>query len=298
MTDYRNTLGYKIAHLVESIEASIYGLKDVTVNVKGLEIAVYQSKRIDPNKPTIVMLHGFSADKKVWLRFAKHFVNDFNVIIPDLAGHGKTPYSVNNSHSISAQAIRVIELLAVYGINQFHLLGNSMGGFITAHSSIYFAENILSSCLVDPAGIIPLSLSKMDRLVIAGKNPFLIKTKQNFYDFYAMTMAKPPYIPKFILDCFALEYQSKYDRLESIFSEFLSEDGLLDKELTKVNCPTLILWGASDELLHVDNAKLWHENIKDSELTVWPGVGHMPMMEIAKTSANRYRLFLSDNGFC
>ncbi len=297
MTDHQNKFGYKIAHLVESIEASLYGLKDIKINVNGLEMGLYQSKTIDPNKATIVMLHGFSADKKVWIRFSKYFVSDFNVIIPDLAGHGKTPYCVNNSHSISAQATRVIDLLAQYGIDQFHLIGNSMGGFITAHSSIYFSQHILSSCLVDPAGIMPVTLSKMDKLVIAGKNPFLIKTKQNFYDFYAMTMAKPPFIPKFILDCFALEYQSNYDRLATIFSEFLAEDGLLDNKLTKIDCPTLILWGASDELLHVDNAKFWHENIKDSELTVWPNVGHMPMMEIAKTSANRYRLFLSDNGF-
>lgn len=297
MTHYQDKLGYKFAQLVEGIESSLYGLKEVTINVNDLAISIYQSKVFNLDKPTIVMLHGFSADKKVWIRFAKHFINDFNVIIPDLAGHGKTPYSDKNSHSIGAQATRVIQLLEIFKVKQFHLIGNSMGGFISAHASIYYPENILSSCLVDPAGVVPASLSRMDKLVIAGKNPFLVSSQQGFYDFYAMTMAKPPFIPKFILNCFALEYQSKYEQLECIFSEFLNEDGLLDHQLFKVDCPTLILWGEDDKLLHVDNAKVWHKGINNSELTIWPGIGHMPMMENTKQTSKRYQQFLTDNGF-
>lgn len=296
MTHYRNTFGYRFSSIIQSIEAAFYGLTEVSLDVDGLETSFYRSKDVYLDKPTIVLLHGFSADKKVWLRFSRHLGNKYNIIIPDLAGHGKTPYLQTNSHTISDQAERVVHLLQKLQIPQFHIIGNSMGGFISAHLSVHNPDNILSACLMDPAGVFPTTLSKMDYLVQEGKNPFYISSKLDFERFYKMTMAKPPFVPKFVLNSFALEYQSKINQLKHIFSEFTESKGFLGDQLDKINCPTLILWGAKDELLHVDTANIWHKEIKQSELTIWPEIGHMPMLEIAKKSAKRYQQFLTDNG--
>src|SRR5215831_19333956 len=40
---------------------------------------------------TIVMLHGFGADKDHWTRAARHLRRRFHLIAPDLPGFGDTP---------------------------------------------------------------------------------------------------------------------------------------------------------------------------------------------------------------
>ena len=84
------------------------------------------------------MVHGFTATKELWARFAKHLVKDFRVIAPDLAGHGQTEYNPNFDYGIPAQCERLSKLLDDLNIEQAHITGNSMGGFIAAN----FAKNV------------------------------------------------------------------------------------------------------------------------------------------------------------
>lgn len=76
---------------------------------------------------SILMLHGYSADKNLWLRFARHFVSQYRVVIPDLAGHGETGFKAGGGYDIPTQARRVIELLDACGLDKVHVIGNSMG---------------------------------------------------------------------------------------------------------------------------------------------------------------------------
>src|SRR5690606_9008343 len=77
-------IGHWLYANATDLEARIYGFSEERVNIGDMELALYRNH--NPGKPAIVMLHGFSADKDVWPRFAKHFVDDYQVIIPDLAG--------------------------------------------------------------------------------------------------------------------------------------------------------------------------------------------------------------------
>ena len=113
-----------------SVESSIAGLEAKEANVGEMEMAYYI--HANPGKPTLLMLHGFSSNKDIWNRFAKHFANDYQIIVPDLAGHGATPYNKSWSYSMPAQAKRVVALLNAVGVEKVHIIGNSMGGFLTA----------------------------------------------------------------------------------------------------------------------------------------------------------------------
>lgn len=95
-------VAYSSAMAVESRAA---GLDTHRVQVGQFRMAYYEG---GPTKaPTIVMLHGFSADRDVWIRFAGHFTNRYHVLIPDLAGHGDTPFIDDADYSASAQADRL-----------------------------------------------------------------------------------------------------------------------------------------------------------------------------------------------
>ncbi len=276
-----------------AVEASIYGFSEQEVPIGEMTLSVYRnSKNLGSDKPTIVMLHGYSADKGVWLRFARHLSDDFNIIIPDLAGHGDTGFNKEWSYTGPAQAARVVSLMDRLQIQNAHIIGNSMGGFIAAHFARLYPERTISATLVDPAGVTSPEPSEMGKMLAQGKNPFQVNSTEEFFAFYDMTMAQPPFVPDFVKQGVAERYQARKEELAVIFKDIHNVD-LLDPHLASINSPTLIMWGGKDELIHVSSTKVWRAGLPNSELKIWPEIGHMPMVEIPQESALVYREFLN-----
>ena len=48
----------------------------------------------------------------------------------------------------------------------------------------------------------------------------------------------------------------------------------------QIKAPTLIMWGGEDPWVPVALSQRWNEDIRDSQVVVYPGAGHMPMEEI------------------
>ncbi len=284
-------VGHWLYTNVTDLEASLYGFEQDQIDIGEMSLALYKTPDAE-TKPTIVMLHGYSADKDVWARFAKHFVDDYQVIIPDMAGHGDSPYQPQWDYSMPTQAKRLATLLDRLNIEQAHVIGNSMGGFLTATFAIDYPQRVLSATMVDPAGVIPPQASDMMKMLEKGNNPFLIKNRAEFDDFYAMTMAQPPYLPDIVLEAIGQSYIDRHDQLEKIFHDFHSSD-YLEAKLNQLTAPALLWWGDKDRLLHVSSVPVWQAGIKHLQTEIWPGIGHMPMVEKAATAAKKYQDFLT-----
>jgi len=272
-----------------STEMKLYGFNKQVVNIGEMQISLYKNNL--SQRETIMMLHGFSSDKDVWLRFARHFSKKYNVIIPDMAGHGETGFSKDWHYGAKAQIERLIKILDHYSIDKVHVIGNSMGGMFSAHFALDYPERTLSAGLVDPAGVMSPQPSDLEIMVSNGRNPFIIHNRAEFDEFYKMTMAKPPWFPDFIFASLNEKYQGRRDELTQMFSDFHHKE-MLDNSLDQINCPTLLLWGSEDRLIHVDSVSIWQAGIKNIQVNIWPTIGHMPMLEIPKKSARVYTEFL------
>lgn len=275
------------------LEARWHGFREKTVAAGGIDHRLYEGG--SPEKPTIVMLHGYSADKDVWPRFAAHLVEDYHIVIPDMAGHGETGFQVHWDYDIPSQAERIAALMDAMGVKQFHVTGNSMGGFITATIAANYPDRVLSAAPIDPAGVVSPQRSKMENMLAQGRNPFEVESRAQFAEFYAMTMAKPPYLPQVILDGMALDYQTRRTELTHIHKAFQSKD-MLDKRLADIKAPTLLMWGKKDELLDVSAVDVWKAGVPNLQVVVFDDLGHMPMVEDPAGSAAVYREFLQKLG--
>lgn len=274
-------------------EAKLYGFSEQTIPVGDLSLSVYRnSTNLGSDKPSILMLHGFSAEKTVWLRFAKHLADDFNIIIPDMAGHGQTGFKPEWDYTAPAQAARLLALLDRLQIQQVHIIGNSMGGFIAAHFARLYPERTLTATLVDPAGVSSPEPSVMGRMLTNGQNPFQVSSREDFDQFYSMTMSQPPFVPDFVKAGVAERYQARRDELKLMFEHVHGRDAL-DEHLSSIAVPVLIMWGGQDQLIHVSSAEVWQQGLPNSEVKIWPEIGHMPMVEIPQESAAVHRDFLS-----
>jgi pimeloyl-ACP methyl ester carboxylesterase len=52
------------------------------------------------------------------------------------------------------------------------------------------------------------------------------------------------------------------------------------EKIKLIKVPTLIVWGESDQLIPVDDAKLFQQAIAGSKVVIFKGVGHVPMEEV------------------
>lgn len=273
-----------------AVESALYGLHTAEADGGDIRLATYQGG--PDNAEAVVMIHGYSADKDVWLRFARHFTADYRVIIVDLAGHGETPYDPALRHDSRSQGERVLAMMDSLGIRQAHLIGNSMGGFIAARLAHDHPERVRSATLIDAAGITPPEPSVMGRMLAQGDNPFLFSDREGFRRFYPMTMAKAPWVPGITLDWLADQYIARRAQLTRIFADFHAT-GLLDGQLAGIRVPTLVMWGAQDQLVSPTAAGVWCPGIPGCQHVTYDDLGHMPMVEDPTRSAADVRRFLA-----
>jgi len=60
----------------------------------------------------------------------------------------------------------------------------------------------------------------------------------------------------------------------------------------EIKIPVLIMWGEIDEWIPVAHASLFKQDILNSEVKIYPGVGHCPMEEIPFETSNDAMIFL------
>jgi pimeloyl-ACP methyl ester carboxylesterase len=274
-------------------ETRLRGFRSHRAQVAGWPVAYYEAGPCD--RPAVVLLHGFSGDRDLWVRFGSHLRRDYRVIIPDLAGHGATGFVAGADYSAPGQAALVVGLLDALGIERAHVMGNSMGGFVAAHVAAGHPGRTVSVGLCNASGVIGPNPSSLDRMLASGRNPFLLTDTDQFAAFYALTMAQPPYLPRIVLAARAREYVERREELAEVFVDHHHRN-LLDEALDSIAVPALVMWGSEDPLVDPSAAAVWTEGLPDATLIVYPGVGHMPMVEIPDRSAADYAAFLKRVG--
>lgn len=80
-------------------------------------------------RPTIVLLHALSKSAEDWTLVAEDLARDHHVLVPDLRGHGASPWP--GTYSFALMRDDVIALLEAHG--PVTLVGHSMGGTIAYH---------------------------------------------------------------------------------------------------------------------------------------------------------------------
>ena len=284
---YREDL-YRLAIEFEASKAN-YEAKQVVIENKTL--AYLENNRKD-KVATIIMLHGFSANKENWLRFSAPLANKYHLIALDLLGHGDSTLDIKQSYSVIDQAAIVKKFTETLGIKRFHLIGNSMGGAI---SSLYAAEHpdeVLSITLVSPAGIHEIP-SRMEELLEEGVNPLIASDIEEFEDVMAFVMEDQPFIPAVITRVEAEKSISRFAINQKIFKDIRSDlNKGLEKKFSQIKAPTLIIWGDSDRAIHVKNIDKYAQLIPGAKKLILEDIGHLAMLEAPSVSANAVLDFL------
>lgn len=110
--------------------------------------------RTGGDKPPLIALHGLLGSGACLSPLACTLQNEFDVVLPDARGHGKSTAPING-YSYSDLANDVIGLIETLGLDAPVLLGHSMGGLTAAVVASQLGSAISRLVLVDPTFISP-----------------------------------------------------------------------------------------------------------------------------------------------
>ena len=101
----------------------------------------------------LVAIHGLGSASSAWDLVKPELSKHFEFITLDLPGHGNAFMLANREmNPVRISEIILSELKAI-GIEQFHLIGNSLGGWIALEMAAAFPDHIQSVTGVAPAGL-------------------------------------------------------------------------------------------------------------------------------------------------
>lgn len=295
MSTLTDRLGDYLLEKACAAEVKQAGLMTISTPLSFGNVEYLRSKqRLEPSSEAIVMLHGAAADKTSWVRLAKHLGSKTLLLIPDLPGHGHSVADTNLCYSVKAQAERVKELLQTLGIKRVHVFGNSMGATIAIHLATTSPQLVALLVLISAAGFKEGPSWLRQHVARTGINPMIeIANASGYRAMMHIGMASPPYIPGIILSALARVFVQRQAINQKIIND-IAHDIDQTGSLSTIVAPALIIWGAADQVEHVDNAEFLHQRLSNSCKIVMEGIGHVPMVEDPMTVAGACNAFLAN----
>jgi pimeloyl-ACP methyl ester carboxylesterase len=164
-----------------------------------------------------------------------------------------------------------------------NLLGNSLGGHVALIHVLRHPERIKSLILTGSSGLFENGMG--DTYPKRGDYDYIRKkTELTFYD--------PNTASKELVD---EVYEIVNNRIKAIKIIALAKSAIrnnLGQELTKVEKPTLLIWGNDDTITPPFVAREFNKLIPNSELHFIDKCGHAPMMEVPDEFNRILHLFL------
>lgn len=244
----------------------------------------------------ILLLHGLFGSKEQWNKSFPYLVqNGFHVVALDLPGYGKSLGYPLQDYALDRQVELLHQFVQQLKLQQINIAGNSMGGLIAAlYAQKYPTEVSTLAIIGAPLGIHSPKESPTTKLLKNGINPFIPLTEQEFKREMALLFVNKPNIDPKTMQLGLTRYNQEKNKDYKVWDIVQKYNSVLDKPFA-IKVPTLIIWGNLDKIFDVSGAVLLHKNIKNSELKVFPGGGHLLFMENPKNTMDYYLAFLQRN---
>ncbi len=266
------------------------------IEVDGMQVHLRDEGPRDDPIP-IVLLHGTSASLHTWDGWAQSLRGQRRVIRFDLPAFGLTGPHPNNDYSVAAYVRFVGGVANKLGVKQFVLVGNSLGGQIAWATALAQPQRVSKLVLVDAAGYpfqsssVPIGfrIARVPGLRVLMEHVLprgiVASSVRNVY-------GDPEKVTSELIDrYYDLTLRSgNRQALAYRLDQRMSGDEAHIKDL---KLPTLILWGAKDKLIPLDNAQRFASDIQASKLVVFDTLGHVPHEEDAQKTVEAFKEFLA-----
>ncbi len=207
----------------------------------------------------VVLVHGLSGSTRWWFRNVPAIAKRYRVYLVDLPGFG-TMRSLRRRFVLAETATWLSEWMEAVGLERAHLVGHSMGGYVSVRLAASRPELVSHLVLIAPAGV-PAERSMLGHLV-----PLLL----------AAHYATPAFMPVLVRDALRMGPITLWRAARDLLAEDIRGD------LQNIQVPTLLVWGEKDPLIPPAVGDLLRAEIPNSRLLLLQRAGHVPMFDQPK----------------
>lgn len=255
-----------------------------------------EGPRDDPQP--LVLLHGTSASLHTWEGWVKALKDQHRVITLDMPGFGLTGPFLTHDYSMQHYVGFLAETLNQLQVQQYALAGNSLGGGIAWHMALAYPDQVKKLILVDATGYTVKAKSVPIGFRIA-KIPMLNKVmeftlpRRMVESSVRSVYADPSKVSAELVDRY-YDLTLRTGNRRALVERFKQAPSGADSDaIQNIKAPTLILWGKQDQLIPVENAARFHNDIQGSQIQIFEGLGHVPHEEDPAQTAEAVRSFLN-----
>lgn len=223
---------------------------------------------------TLLLLHGVMGSLHSWQGWAEQLAPHHRIVRVDLPGFGSSAHLASDDYS-GEHALELIDQLCAHlHVEKLSIAGNSLGGFFAWYYAANRPERVEKLILLDPIGYphkLPPLLSLMSLPLLGGLARYFSPDTVTERILHARNPAAMVQLAR---------------RLRAL-------DGELSRQIVRVRCPTLLMWGQEDRWLPLEQLAYWKRDLPAARVKVYPGVGHVPMAEVPELTALDAHAFLS-----
>lgn len=247
----------------------------------------------------LVLVHGLGGAAANWLALAPLLLPGRRLIVPELPGHGGSS-PLPAAPSLSPYADRLGLLLEHEGATPAAVVGHSLGGAVALRLALRRPESVSALVLAAAAGISSTTRSARYALTVTG----ILKPGRKIAPhrrrvarsallkrlvFGRWGASDPPALPPEVVEAL-LAGPARHTDTVSAATALVRDD--VRPDLERISCPVLVLWGARDNQLPVDDAFDYARRLR-APLRVIADCGHLLIVERPVACADAITGFLS-----
>jgi pimeloyl-ACP methyl ester carboxylesterase len=243
--------------------------------------------------PPMVLLHGFDSSVFEFRRLLPLLANQQETWAIDLLGFGFTAREMHLSFSPTAIKTHLYDCWKAWINQPITLVGASMGGAAAIDFALSYPEAVAQLVLIDSAGftagpaIGKFMISPVGYLATAFLRNLKVRQSVSLKAYHDASFATID-----ALRCGALHINQINWQQALIAFTRSGGYGSFQQQLAQLQLPTLILWGANDRILGIDDAEKFHQAIPQSKLIWIENCGHVPHLEQPQTTAQHILNFV------
>jgi pimeloyl-ACP methyl ester carboxylesterase len=276
-------------------DAKSPGFEERFLDARGSRLRYLVAGEGDP----LVLVHGLGGAAANWLALAPLLLPGRRLIVPELPGHGGSS-PLPAAPSLSPYADRLGLLLEHEGATPAAVVGHSLGGAVALRLALRRPESVSALVLAAAAGISSTARSARYALTVTG----ILKPGRKIAPhrrrvagsallkrlvFGRWGASDPPALPPEVVEAL-LAGPARHTDTVSAATALVRDD--VRPELERISCPVLVLWGARDNQLPVDDAFDYARRLR-APLRVIADCGHLLIVERPAACADAITGFLS-----
>jgi len=247
--------------------------------------------RVAGSGPPIVLIHGMVNSSRHWEAVAMRLARSYQVIAPDLIGHGGSA-TPRGDYSLGAHAASIRDLLATLGVERATIVGHSLGGGVAMQFFYQFPQRTERLVLVSSGGLGPEVSPLLRGAALPGSALLLrLATQPRLVD--AIADAGTRLRRRGAVNGVHLQAVARALRplqgpgARRAFLETLR--AVIDRQGQRVSArerlyllsemPTMIVWGERDRTIPLEHGLAARDAIPGCRFELLPRAAHFPNLE-------------------